>query len=373
MINKTHFKENSVIISSYSSSDDIVSKKLPVFYNKVMKFNRDISVLLIDAIENKNLNIADPMAGSGIRSIRFLKELKKDKIRSISINDYSDNAIKNIKKNLKLNNIRQTDKIKISNNDANIFLLNSFGFDYIDIDPFGSPNFLLDSAINRISRNGILAVTATDTSALSGTYKDAGLRKYWAKTLRNEHKHELGIRILIRKCQLIAAQYEKALTPILSFSKDHYFRIFFNVEKGKTKVNQIQKYHEYYHYCNTCTDYFISDNNKEICCKKQTQTAGPLWSKKINNRSLLKKIININKQETDQKFIETLFEESKISSPFFYDLHAIAKKHKLSIPKTDILMQKLKIKKYKVSRTHFLDTAIKSDIKLQELINLMKS
>ncbi|MCU0373510.1 MAG: ATP-binding protein, partial [Ignavibacteria bacterium] len=42
------------------------------------------------------------------------------------------------------------------------------GFDYIDIDPFGSPCPFLDAAIKRLSRGGILAVTATDTSALAG-------------------------------------------------------------------------------------------------------------------------------------------------------------------------------------------------------------
>ena len=38
-------------------------------------------------------------------------------------------------------------------------------FDYIDIDPFGSPNPFLAAAIGRITRNGIVAVTATDTAS----------------------------------------------------------------------------------------------------------------------------------------------------------------------------------------------------------------
>ena len=43
-------------------------------------------------------------------------------------------------------------------------ILHSKGFDYIDLDPFGSPNIFLDSAVKRLGRNGILAVTATDTA-----------------------------------------------------------------------------------------------------------------------------------------------------------------------------------------------------------------
>jgi len=126
-------------------------------------------------------------------------------------------------------------KIIIKNQDANLFLLNSTGFDYIDIDPFGTPNPFLDSAVKRISRDGILAVTSTDTAALTGTYPKATLRKYWAYSKKDEMMHETGLRILIRKIQLIAAQYDKALVPIFSYFKDHYYRIFFNSVKGKKR------------------------------------------------------------------------------------------------------------------------------------------
>ena len=56
--------------------------------------------------------------------------------------------------------------------------------------------------------------------------------------------HETGIRILIRKVQLIGAQFEKALTPIFSFYADHYYRVFFKCEKGKKKADEIVKQHQ---------------------------------------------------------------------------------------------------------------------------------
>ena len=197
-----------------------ISKEMGVFYNPVMSLNRDVSVLLLDSIDKNNLQIADPLAASGVRSIRFLKELGKDKIKNISINDMSNDAIKSIKDNLALNKIqyRNNKKISIINEDANLFLLNSAGFDYIDIDPFGTPNPYLDSACRRLARNGILAVTATDTSALCGTYPGACIRKYWAIPRKDCMMHETGLRILIRKAQLVAAQYDKALNPIFSYS-----------------------------------------------------------------------------------------------------------------------------------------------------------
>jgi len=199
-----------------------VTKKLEVFYNPVMKYNRDTSIELLNKLKVKNLRMALPLAGSGIRGLRFLKELKKGKLGELHLNDNRVDFKQLILQVFALNKIKN--KIHIYNQDANEFLLQSVGFDYIDVDPFGTPNPFLDSAVKRISREGILAVTATDTAPLAGTYPKACKRKYWAMPLRNHEMHEIGLRILIRKVQLIGAQFDKALTPVLSFYKDHYLR-----------------------------------------------------------------------------------------------------------------------------------------------------
>ena len=88
-----------------------ISKKLAVFYNPVMKFNRDVSVFLLKALPDKKLQVCDLLAGTGIRSIRFLQQLKKSKIKNITINDFSDNAVKKIKENLRLNKIKNKKKV----------------------------------------------------------------------------------------------------------------------------------------------------------------------------------------------------------------------------------------------------------------------
>lgn len=38
-----------------------ISRKLPVFYNPVMKLNRDISILLLNSLPDKKLQIALPL------------------------------------------------------------------------------------------------------------------------------------------------------------------------------------------------------------------------------------------------------------------------------------------------------------------------
>mgnify|MGYP006416454641 CR=1 FL=1 len=327
-----------------------ISKELEVFYNPIMKLNRDTSILLLNLIKDKEMQLALPLAGSGIRGIRFLKELKKNKIKNISFNDYG--SIKHIKQNIKLNELEKDSKLKLSSKDANLFLLESKGFDYIDIDPFGSPNQFLDNAIIRISRNGILAVTATDTSALSGSHESACIRKYYAKPLRNELMHEVGIRILIRKVQLIGAQNERALIPIFSYSKDHYFRIFFRCIKGKKKADEIFKQHEFLLYNHKTMQREISKYN----FKQGYDYAGPMWTGKLWDTKLVEKMYK-NADKDNKELFDLLYvikEESKINVVGFYDLHKLAQLKQIPIPKMQEVLAKGKV------RTHFLRWGIKS-------------
>ncbi len=317
-------------------SEGKISKKLPVFYNLVMKLNRDITILLLKQFPP--MNLCDPLAGTGIRAIRFAKELK---YKSITANDINKKAVALIKKNMRHNKV----KFEIYNKDANLMILESNGFDFIDLDVFGSPNFMLDSSIKKLSRNGILAVTATDTSALAGTYPKACKRKYFATPLKNELKHEIGLRILIRKVQLIGAQYEKALIPIFSYSKEHYMRVFFRCEKGKKKVDEILKKHDFY------------------------EKAGPLWLGQLWDKKLAERMYKNNKID----FLKTIKDEAKIDTVGFYDIHKLCKRYKIKqIPNYEDLIKKIKKAGYKVNRTHFEPKGLRCNMSFPKLIRILK-
>jgi tRNA (guanine26-N2/guanine27-N2)-dimethyltransferase len=152
----------------YVPKEEKISKSLPVFYNKKMKLNRDIALYIINRLKPES--ILDAMAGTGIRAIRILKETSSN---NITANDINPEAFKLIKKNAKLNNVNP----KIKNKDVNILLQES-KYDFIDIDPFGSPIFYMDSAIPSMKDNGTLAVTATDLGCLYGKHVKACQRKY---------------------------------------------------------------------------------------------------------------------------------------------------------------------------------------------------
>lgn len=403
---------------------DKVSKEMEVFYNPVMKLNRDISILLLNSVDRKNMQIALPLAGSGIRGIRLLKELDKNKIKSISFNDYSKKAVDSIISNLKMNKLNKfaiidnainnyydnkatikkinnnlktnkkcdngkynlkNKRIMVFNEDANLFLLKSSGFDYIDIDPFGTSNPYLESAIKRISRNGILAVTNTDTAALAGTYPEACMRKYWSKPKLDYMMHETGLRILIRKAQLIGMQHEKALFPVFSYFKDHYFRVFFECIKGKKLCDDVAARHGMLNDAgplwlgelwdgklanrmhSTLLKNPIDDESLKISSIKNKET--------INKSNNDKNLIIKNNQNTNEllKFLKTIKEESKINAAGFYDLHDIAEKRKLKkIMRKDEVIKKINNIGFKASNTHFSGTGIRTNAPYNLLFKLLK-
>jgi len=351
--------------------EDKISSKLPAFYNPVMALNRSISILLLNSIPDKNLRIALPLAASGIRGIRFTKELKKGKINEIFLNDNSPDAIKILKKNLRLNSLRN---INVEQGDGNAFLLSSKGFDYIDIDPFGTPNPFLEAAVLRIARNGILAVTATDTGCLCGTYPSACKRKYFARPLRNEFMHETGLRILIAKVQLIGAQYDKALVPIFSYSKDHYFRVFFRCTKGRQKADAVMGKMGYILHCHRCLSRITSNPafiESSMCdCGNLYDHAGPLWLGRLWDTALIKRMCKNSKDPLSVRLLDTIREESEIVTAGYYNIHTIVKKHKVKMPKTDELIMRVKKKGFSCSRTHFDDVGIRSDADINDLVRI---
>ncbi len=363
--------EGSARLNIRAPQKNEINKKLEVFYNPVMKFNRDLTLLLLHALGRKKVTVGLPLEASGVRAIRMLTELPPEMIAHISCNDLSETAYKKMQEHVQINNI-DAHKISLTQKDSDLFFEESSGFDYIDIDPFGSPAPFLSAAIKRLSRHGILAVTATDTAALTGTYEHATIRKYWAHPLRNELMHEIGVRILIRYVQLLGTIYDKALTPIYSYTKDHYDRVFFMCEKGKTKVDVILAQHEYLLY-----DKDKMKISRASLPKQSTNVlyAGPLWTGSLWDGKIAHKIaqnaLHIELAQEEKKFVETIAEESKISVLGFIDLHAFAKRFKI-LPRTAEVIEILQGKNIPVARSHFSLYGLRTKISGDELYRLVK-
>ncbi|MBW3022901.1 hypothetical protein KY308_02265, partial [Candidatus Woesearchaeota archaeon] len=162
--------------------------------------------------------------------------------------------------------------------------------------------------------------------------------------------------------QLVASQYEKALIPILSYSKDHYYRIFFRCEKGKQKCDSAIKEHKLFGFCKKCLqmETFHSEKPKKCSCGSDFIVAGPLWCGQLGDSKLISKMLKYSGQES-ASLLETLGEEYKVGSVGFYSLSQMCKlKNKKAVPKVNDVLQKLKNKKIPASRTHFSGDGIRT-------------
>jgi tRNA (guanine26-N2/guanine27-N2)-dimethyltransferase len=314
-------------------------KDAPVFYNPEMEFSRDISVSVLSVFmkSRKLLNGLDALAASGARGIRYAKECGL----KMTINDLNPSGIRLVRKNIITNKVRR--KCTATKKDASL-LMREQNFGFIDIDPFGSPVQFIDSAAYSIWPKGLIAITATDTAPLSGTYPMTCLKKYGIRSMKTPFYSELGLRILISNIILSLAKHEKAFVPVLSYAKAHYFRVFGRIERqGKIK-SLLNAFKMVSYKGQNCGPVYL----------------GPIQDKKFVRavrKDLAKRGFQLEKQEL--KLLDTLSKELDV--PFYYDIHRLAKQGKIKLEKTDLIMKRLRKQGFKVSRTHFCPTAIKTD------------
>ncbi len=94
---------------------------------------------------------------------------------------------------------------------------------------------------------------------------------------------------------------------------------------------------------------------------------GPLWTGKIQDRSFCKKLLS-KFEFTKRKEIMLCSEE--IDVPFYYDLHKTAKSLRKSSPKIENVIETLRKRGFKASRTHLCATGIKTDAGIKEILKV---
>ncbi len=293
------------------SPSEYAPSKAPVFYNPVMEFNRDLSVLALQAYQKmlqKEVLICEPLTGCGVRGIRYAVEVSG--VKKVVINDISTKAFYLAKKNVELNKVAML--VKVKNEDVNRLLSHynapHHRFNIIDIDPFGSPVPYLDSAIRSLRDGGLLALTATDMAPLCGVHPRACIRKYGGKPLRTEYCHELAIRLLAGCVASTAAKQNIGINVVFSHCTDHYIRLYATIHYGAKKADESLKNMGYVLHCYRC---FHRETKKAFpiiafnigrCseCGSKLEIAGPLWIGKIFD----KQFCTVIKKESEKRMFK---------------------------------------------------------------------
>jgi len=246
--------------------------KQDAFYNPAQVFNRDFSILVLNvfselkkheederkanrdakikAIKEKDpdatpfeipeypgLTILEALAASGLRSVRYSKEIPG--VNKITVNDIDETAVEHMKKNLQHNKV-DTNKVTPNHGDANLVLYNSNNvFDVVDLDPYGTVSPFLDSAIKNVINGGLLCVTSTDMQILGGNTPETCFYRYGGTALKARYLHEMSLRLLYNAVASCAARHQRYVEPLISCSVDFYVRIFFRVHEGATQAKML--------------------------------------------------------------------------------------------------------------------------------------
>jgi len=351
-----------------------------VFYNPRMELCRDISVSVVQVLADElgGIRICDPLAGVGARGLRYAKEVVG--VEKATINDRSREAVEFIKRNVELSGLGN---VEVHNEDANVLLWGHRRerFHFIDIDPFGSPAPFVDAACAALARDGILALTATDTAPLSGAHVKACVRRYGARPLKTEYCHELGVRILVGFVQRVAGKHELALIPVLAHSTEHYFRIYLRAAGGAQRTDEIFSQQGYVSHCRSCgrrvVTHGIASLSSACKCGEKFEHAGPMWLGQLMDRDFIRKVFtdlanwNFKLGYRELVLLDRCAEEAG-GPPTFYDLHDLSRRAGVSAPKLSEVLAKLRGMGYFASRTHFLDTGLRTDAPFEELLQVFR-
>ncbi len=355
-------------------ASDYAPSKAPVFYNPVMEFNRDVTVLAFKAYQhvvNHEISICEPFTSQGIRGIRFAVEV--DGVTRVMLSDINTSAIELAKYNIELN--KQENKITLKYKDANCVLSCNASpkkrFDIVDIDPFGTPVPYLDSAFRALKNKGLLAATATDLAPLCGVHAKACVRKYGGKPLRTEYCHELAVRLLAGCMASLAAKHDIGIRILFSHSSDHYIRVYAQIAYGCQKSDESLKQTGYILHCFNCMHREVANKifgKSDSCpeCGGKMDYAGPLWIGSISDPTFIDQVTKENQITAfrNSAKITKLLNLTKNEAPLpatYYVIDKLSGKLNSVAPSNQDFLDALQKYGFQAVPTHFNPRGIKTD------------
>jgi tRNA (guanine26-N2/guanine27-N2)-dimethyltransferase len=347
----------------------------PVFFNPAASLNRDITVAVTVATRGKTF--CDSMAGVGARGLRVAKEVEG--ISRVSMVDFNREALRLAQKGAVLNGVRR--KCEFSATETTSYLYSRYGkdqkFDYVDVDPFGTPVRQLQAALSATEDEGIVSITATDTAVLCGVYPKVCVRRYGASPLNNHFHHETAIRILVGALARLGGPLDNGIEPVVAHATRHYLRVFARVKVGATKSDSALGHIGHVAWCRACGHLSQSRELERSCekCGGKVKSAGPLWlgplmehrvvvaaQKAAKNTGLLSAVAVLSSLVEVDKF-----------PPWSYSIDEICSLLKVPTVSESKVRSRLESSGYRTFRQPFEPTGLKTNAGYEEVKTAVQS
>jgi tRNA (guanine26-N2/guanine27-N2)-dimethyltransferase len=314
------------------------AKRAAVFYNPAMALDRDLGVAFARAwrrLDPTPKRGWEMLAATGIRGLRLLHE--SGRFQSMLSTERNGAAYAVLRENVAR---YAGEGATAANRDARE-VPEGAPFDYVDLDPYGSPLPFLAPAIHAVKDGGVLGVTATDMMVLAGVEPGAAERKYGSRPLRGRLAPEAGLRILLASVARRARESRRRMVPWLAYVLDHHVRAYVQFIAADSEIaDPIRK---------------IDPEDWDGPRLPRPGPWGPFWLGPLLNAPLVA-TLEPPTEPADapgvQRWIETWGQETLADRPFYYESNELARTLGLSQPPpVGALASALRARGFAVART----------------------
>ncbi|MGA7922733.1 MAG: hypothetical protein WCA77_02015, partial [Thermoplasmata archaeon] len=242
-------------------------------------------------------------------------------------------------------------------------------FDFVDIDPFGSPLPFLPSAIASLRDPGLLGVAATDMPVLAGAARRAAERRYGGRPVRGRLGPEGGLRLVLANVARRAAEGGRVIRPSVCYIHDHHIRAYVRIQAGDPASAPIG---------------IIEPGDWSGPMLDGEGPFGPMWLGPMFDPVIVRTLLvppNAEHPAEARRFIERFRDEAEADRPFYYEPNTLAARLHLSHPVgPDVIIAALRSGGFSAGRTHarpagFRTTAERSTVEevVRDLSTVLRS
>jgi tRNA (guanine26-N2/guanine27-N2)-dimethyltransferase len=319
--------------------------RAPVFYNPAMAFDRDLAVAAIRSLWPADGPVRsgwEVTPATGIRGLRLLGETGA--FSSFAFTEPGEAAFAVLARNTEGRSGAHASRMDGRRPPPGA------PFDFVDVDPYGSPLPFLPGALGAVRPGGVLAVTATDMMVLAGAQPAATLRLYGSRPVRGRLGPESGLRILLAAVARHARSVGRVARPWLAYAHAHYVRAYFVVDASSSDPDPVG---------------LIDPTTWDGPPVGDRGPYGPLWLGALFDRERVRRIEvppTAERRRELAAFLTTIADEAEVASPFYYESNALAARLRLPLPPSIAeLCTGLRESGFHVARTHARPEGVRTD------------
>jgi tRNA (guanine26-N2/guanine27-N2)-dimethyltransferase len=415
---------NSLNTGATTTEEETIESQLQRYESSL-----DVPTMLREGGTEDGITILDALAASGLRSIRYWKEIPG--VRHVTINDLDEAAVDRARENVRRNGLAHvllgddnSDRsygICVHHGDATHELyqsrrpqqLRNFGkvqgrqhpmWDVIDLDPYGSAAPFLDGAVQAVESGGLLCVTCTDMAALGGSHPETAYGRYAGLPIQSaKYLQELALRILLHTIAISAARYGRTIKPILSVGMAFYVRVFVEIHNDKRGVNDLSLHIGNVYQSTKCSSFVTIPHGQmgghrgnvyqssrltpSVCSETGApfKVGGPLWLGPLHDQSVIRVALErlsdpncpspgmgwIATRTRLQGLLTSVSEELEV--PLYYTLPDLCRVLHCSSPPLREFKAALVNAGYSVSGYHKEPNAVKTDAPSSVVWDIMRA